>query len=272
VSHNLPAVIAQPVSLTALAAQPSVFIIQPTDLADLAAAIRERHQAVRGAVRTALADAMQCGVLLITAKDQVKGRGERWLPWLERECKLRERTVNVYMALARNREVIEEQIRSAADFSIRRALDLVSDLPSEPSGTGPSSRTGSSSRGRSKRRRGRRPRLPSQPQPQSGKPTRFDVLAWWQAAPLQERRDLVDSIGGKAWAEARPPSWHRDDIGAASVGKVARLNVHIEELHREIHRRDATIAALQRQLGIEPNDGLDIPAFLLRSATTNRGD
>jgi hypothetical protein len=256
---------AQPSCPPTFAAQPPAPAASPPSLADLAAAIRERHGAVRRAAR---ADAMAAGDALLAAKDQLRRKGgERWLSWLERECSLSERTAQVYMTLARNRAAIEAQIRSAADlpveeqigstadFSIRDAMRLISDGVR-------SSRAGD--RGRSRRR------------PRGGPPTSLDALAWWCAASLTSRRHLISSIGARALAEATPIEWsRRDDIGAASAAEVTRLNAYIEELQREIRRRDLTIAALQRRLSeakldgpdaIEPDDGLGIPTFLLRTA------
>jgi hypothetical protein len=51
------------------------------------------------------------------------GHGE-WLSYLSK-CSIPERTAEVYMRIARGRETIEPQIRSAADLSIRSALKLL---------------------------------------------------------------------------------------------------------------------------------------------------
>lgn len=64
---------------------------------------------------------MACGDLLIEAKAQVP-QGQ-WLPWLKANCEMSDRTARIWMRLARNRAAIESEIGSAADLSIRRALE-----------------------------------------------------------------------------------------------------------------------------------------------------
>jgi hypothetical protein len=93
-------------------------------LADLAARIKNEHQAVSAALTESVGHAIAAGELLIEAKDQVK-HGE-WLPWLSDHCTMSERTAQLYMRCAKNRTAIEEQIRNGvADLSLNEAAALL---------------------------------------------------------------------------------------------------------------------------------------------------
>jgi hypothetical protein len=93
-------------------------------LADLASRIRAEHESTAASLKRGAKHAMAAGQLLIAAKKQLK-HGE-WLPWLRDHCAMPERTARLYMRLASNRQVIESQIGSVADFSIRGAVALIS--------------------------------------------------------------------------------------------------------------------------------------------------
>jgi hypothetical protein len=99
-------------------------------LADLAARIKAQHAAVSIALKDSVRHAIEAGALLIEAKAQVP-HGQ-WLPWLHDHCTMAERTAQLYIRCAKNRIVIEEQIRNGvADLSLNEAaamLALSSDM------------------------------------------------------------------------------------------------------------------------------------------------
>ncbi len=93
-------------------------------LADLAARIRIEHEATDAALKSSVEHAMAAGDLLIEAKGQVK-HGQ-WLPWLTDHCAMSERTAQLYMKIAKNRETIESQIRNGvADLTLGQAAALM---------------------------------------------------------------------------------------------------------------------------------------------------
>jgi hypothetical protein len=93
-------------------------------LPDLAARIRAEHEATSDALRSSAEHGMAAGDLLIEAKAKVP-HGQ-WLPWLKDNCAMSERTAQIYMRLAKNREPIEEQIRNgSADLSMNEAAALL---------------------------------------------------------------------------------------------------------------------------------------------------
>jgi Protein of unknown function (DUF3102) len=92
-------------------------------LPDLAARIRAEHEGAEVAWQRALVHAMAAGELLIEAKAQVK-HGQ-WLPWLAEHCGIKERTAQVYMRMAKNREEIEAKSAGSADMTIEGAIKLL---------------------------------------------------------------------------------------------------------------------------------------------------
>jgi hypothetical protein len=93
-------------------------------LVDLAARIRAEHQATSDALKKGAEHAMAAGDLLIEAKSKVPHG--RWLPWLEKHCSMSERTAQLYMRTAKNRVLIETQIRNGvADLSLNEAAALL---------------------------------------------------------------------------------------------------------------------------------------------------
>jgi Protein of unknown function (DUF3102) len=100
---------------------------QPTELTrsnsliELAARIRAEHEAVGGALQHAVV----AGELLIEARSKVT-HGD-WLPWLEANCEMSERTAQAYMRVARELAKLDPQKRNAvADLSYRDALNQLS--------------------------------------------------------------------------------------------------------------------------------------------------
>lgn len=99
-------------------------IATSNSLADLAARIKTEHQAVSTALKDSVRHAIAAGALLIEAKARVP-HGQ-WLPWLQDHCTMAERTAQLYMRCARNREAIEDQIRSGvADLSLNEAAAIL---------------------------------------------------------------------------------------------------------------------------------------------------
>lgn len=89
-------------------------------LADLAARIRDKHQAAAAALKNAVAHAISAGNLLLEAKKQMN-HGE-WLPWLQDNCDIPERTAQAYMRLAR---MPLEKRNAVADLPLREALSAI---------------------------------------------------------------------------------------------------------------------------------------------------
>jgi Protein of unknown function (DUF3102) len=93
-------------------------------LPDLAARIKAEHQAVSEALSESVRHAMAAGELLIEAKDQLQ-HGQ-WLPWLRDHCTISERTAQLYMRVAKNRDEVEAQMRNgAADLSLNETAALL---------------------------------------------------------------------------------------------------------------------------------------------------
>ena len=97
--------------------------IVPSPLPDLAARIRAEHAGVVATLQRSFAHAMAAGDLLLAAKAQLK-HGQ-WLPWLADHCGISERTAQVYMRLAKNREALEAKTQSSADLTVDSALKLL---------------------------------------------------------------------------------------------------------------------------------------------------
>jgi len=104
----------------------SVDIAITASLEHLADQIRDEHDRVGVALGRALSRAIQAGALLLDAKAQLPHGA--WLPWLERNCGLAERTAQAYMRLTRNRAALEEQNRNGvADIGVQQALKLLAE-------------------------------------------------------------------------------------------------------------------------------------------------
>lgn len=93
-------------------------------LADLAARIRAEHDAAAQSLRDSVRHAIAAGELLIEAKAQLE-HGQ-WLPWLREHCTISERTAQLYMRTAKNREEIETPMRNGvADLSLNETAALL---------------------------------------------------------------------------------------------------------------------------------------------------
>jgi hypothetical protein len=92
----------------------------PDALTDLATRIRSLHAQVLDHGKNVVRKAIDAGTGLIDAKRQV-GHGN-WLRWLKENCELSERTSEVYMECARNRQKLESKIATAANMTLHQAL------------------------------------------------------------------------------------------------------------------------------------------------------
>jgi Fe-S cluster biosynthesis and repair protein YggX len=105
-------------------------------LADLAKQICAEHQAATAAHATTLEHAMAAGDLLIKAKRDVAPK--HWKEWVERNCKMLERTERLYRQLAENRKTIEaeidrQRVTGSGKLSVRGARKLISGPSSQSS-------------------------------------------------------------------------------------------------------------------------------------------
>ena len=99
-------------------------------LTDLAGEIDHEHQAAQDAARTAVEHARRCGELLLQAKAAV-GHGA-FLPWLEANCRVKERQARNYMRITENWPLIANRHRGA-DLSVKGALRLLAaEKPAPP--------------------------------------------------------------------------------------------------------------------------------------------
>ncbi len=89
----------------------------------LARQIRDTHALVGASVSDAVTYAITAGRLLLEAKAGVR-RGE-WLPWLERNCEMSERTAQVYMRMSKKTSTLAENPQRVADLTMRGALALL---------------------------------------------------------------------------------------------------------------------------------------------------
>jgi len=198
--------------------------------------IREAHQAVCNANSAvcsaryvALQKAFDAGEALLKLKPAIR-HGE-WVSYLENNCELKERTAQLYMQLAANREAVEAKAQRVADLTLRGALKLISGKPA-----GKSDKSATS----------------------SAKPSTLSSLAWSDASPV-ERRHFVDSIGLLDWLAAIPPSWfpelkHRIDgqrvrVANASsdidatIGKALRQALSLQKTAKARDNTSASVAA-----------------------------
>lgn len=88
-------------------------------LPDLAARIKAEHEATESSVQHAI----RAGELLLEAKVLVK-HGE-WLPWLKQHCSISERTAQLYMRCAKQKDVIVANTQDVADLTLNEAAALL---------------------------------------------------------------------------------------------------------------------------------------------------
>jgi hypothetical protein len=95
-------------------------------LPTLATEINTAHHECEAHARAALESARRCGELLLLARAQVP-HGE-WLPWLEANCTVSERTAQVYMRIAREwGRLAGGNPQRVADLSLREAVSLLAE-------------------------------------------------------------------------------------------------------------------------------------------------
>jgi hypothetical protein len=102
----------------------SADLTESNSLADLAARINAQHAEMVRTVQRGVDHAIAAGELLLEAKAKVPHG--RWLPWLEANCTIPERTAQLYMRIARERAAIEAKSATVADLTIRGAVALIS--------------------------------------------------------------------------------------------------------------------------------------------------
>nr|WP_234894923.1 DUF3102 domain-containing protein [Sinorhizobium meliloti] len=93
----------------------------------MAAEINRAHEAAGLAGRELVRHAIAAGQRLIEAKALV-AHGE-WLPWLKKNCAIPTRTAQLYMRLAKHRELIEAKSADVAHLTINAAVDLIDRKP-----------------------------------------------------------------------------------------------------------------------------------------------
>src|SRR4051812_9107645 len=98
--NSLPATTAENAPDALTAKSTSFDSAASPSLVDIAARINEAHDRASASAQSAIEAAMEAGRLLIQAKDQVNHGG--WLPWLEANTSVSERTAQAYMKLARD--------------------------------------------------------------------------------------------------------------------------------------------------------------------------
>jgi hypothetical protein len=92
-----------------------------TDSTQLAALIREKHQAAQATAAQAVELARQAGELLLQAKAQLPHGA--WAAWLAEHCQIADRTARDYMRLARELPRLDAaKRRRVADLPVRQAL------------------------------------------------------------------------------------------------------------------------------------------------------
>ena len=89
----------------------------------LAARIRAEHEATSAALRSSVAHGIAAGELLMEAKASVP-HGQ-WLLWLKEHCAISERTAQLYMRLAKNREAVEANTQPIADLTLNEAAAVL---------------------------------------------------------------------------------------------------------------------------------------------------
>jgi hypothetical protein len=98
-------------------------------LQDLAGAINREHAAAAAAAETAVGHALNAGRLLLQVKAHL-AHGE-FLPWLRASCAVKQRQARQYMRLAKGWATLETKTAPGADLTIKGALRLLDDRPSE---------------------------------------------------------------------------------------------------------------------------------------------
>jgi hypothetical protein len=94
-------------------------------LAKLAGQINAEHTQALHSIRSSLTHARNAGLLLVEAKKRC-GHG-RWLPWLEANVRMSERTAQKYMRLSARWDELVAKAPGTADLTIEEGLKLLAD-------------------------------------------------------------------------------------------------------------------------------------------------
>jgi len=100
------------------------------DLDTHAAEIRKGIQEMQTQMRNALRICFKVGGHLILAKQQV-AHGE-WKRWLKENCFLSQRTAQLYMQLADNQGLIEDELVMTPELGVRAAAKLIAKPSTKP--------------------------------------------------------------------------------------------------------------------------------------------
>jgi hypothetical protein len=84
-----------------MAGKANLKLIGSNYLGDLAAGIREDHDAVEQSKGAGLKHAIAAGKKLIEAKKKVKEERGSWIEWVEQNCKFTRRLASMYMRVAK---------------------------------------------------------------------------------------------------------------------------------------------------------------------------
>ncbi len=167
-------------------------------LAGLAQKINEEHAAAQDAQLQSLDHAIKAGERLTEAK-AVVAHGQ-WLPWIKDNCLFSERTVQLYMRLAKHGPDLREKSATVADLSLNEAARLVQGEPREKT-------------------KGAKPFLDMTGLSEEEKARRYELLAVWHSMSddlkklfatmmiLRQERgfSIHDSISNDAeWKKAEP--------------------------------------------------------------------
>jgi hypothetical protein len=106
-------------------------------LDQLAATIRDAHDAACLAAEGFLDHALDAGAALLAARKKLK-RGEEFQTWVRRNCSnVSDRSIRRYQQLARARATLEANRPRVADLSLRGALQLIGKKRSKTESTAP---------------------------------------------------------------------------------------------------------------------------------------
>jgi hypothetical protein len=107
-------------------------MIEKNGLQILAEGINREHALVESHLQGAVSHAIRAGALLAEAKEKIP-HGE-WLPWLAKNCAIRERTAQTYMRLSRELPKLDpSKAQRVADLPLREAIGALA-APSRFSG------------------------------------------------------------------------------------------------------------------------------------------
>lgn len=110
------------------------------ELADIATRIRSEHAAFAATFKQAIVHAFTAGELLNAAKGKLPHG--KWLPFVKEDCRMAERTAQLYMQLAAGRPAIEAKSATLADLTFNEALKLINATALQSVGDGTTPVTG----------------------------------------------------------------------------------------------------------------------------------